>query len=343
MIGPANIDGKTLTFTLQFKPDHTNEMRTRLEEALRRQLTKAGWQGDVQVNVKTQAAPPKKRPQNKAPIKGMANNGMQPHGGPIKLAPIKGVTHIIAVASGKGGVGKSTVASNLAVGLRRRGHEVGLVDADIYGPSLPTMMNIQGRPLATPENKIIPLEAYGVKCMSIGFLVDPEEPVIWRGPMVMGVVKQFLQEVAWGELDFLLVDLPPGTGDAQLTLIQAVPISGSIIVTTPQDVAVMDAVRGIEMFRKLQVPVLGIVENMSWLSLPDGTRMEPFGSGGGKRTAEKYDVPLIAQIPLCPAIRAGGDAGRPALANEDTPESQSFESVLDAVENTFPIPPNDAP
>ena len=260
---------------------------------------------------------------------------MQAHGGPVRLMKLPGVRHIIAVASGKGGVGKSTIATNLAVGLARRGHKIGLMDADIYGPSLPTMMNLQGRPLSTPEKKILPLEAHGVKCMSIGFLVDETEPLIWRGPMVMGVVRQFLQEVVWGELDVLVVDLPPGTGDAQLTLIQAVPISGALIVTTPQDVAVLDAVRGVEMFRKLDVPVMGVIENMSWLDLPGGGRMEPFGSGGGQRTADRFEIPLLAKLPLDPAIRAGGDAGRPALANEDVASAASFGKVLSVIESQF--------
>ena len=208
------------------------------------------------------------------------------------------------------------------------------MDSDIYGPSLPTMMKVQGRPVANDDKRILPLEAYGVKCMSIGFLVDEGEPIIWRGPMVMGVVKQFLQDVYWSPLDVLIIDLPPGTGDAQLTMIQAVQLSGSVIVTTPQDVAVLDAVRGIEMFRKLDVPVIGVVENMSWIDLPDGSRIRPFGEGGGARTADRFDVPLLAQVPLETGIRAGGDAGRPVALDAEGPGAV-FREVADKVAATL--------
>jgi ATP-binding protein involved in chromosome partitioning len=218
----------------------------------------------------------------------------------------------------------------LAVALTRRGLRVGMMDADIYGPSLPTMLGVRGKPFANEDKKIIPLEAHGVKVMSIGFLVDDTEPVIWRGPMVMGVVRQFLQDVVWAPLDVLVIDLPPGTGDAQLTMIQAVQLSGSVVVTTPQDVAVLDAVRGVEMFKKLDVPVLGIVENMSALHLPDGTQLHPFGQGGGQRTADRYDVPLLAQLPLDGAIREGGDAGRP-IALSDHAAADAFDDVAHAV------------
>ena len=204
------------------------------------------------------------------------------------------------------------------------------MDADIYGPSLPLMMNVSGRPFANADKKILPLEGHGVKCMSIGFLVDPNEPIIWRGPMVMGVVKQFLHDVAWGELDVLFIDLPPGTGDAQLTMIQAVPLSGAVIVTTPQEVALLDAVRAIEMFKKLDVPVLGIIENMSWFELPDGSRTHLFGEGGGGRTAARYGVPLLAQIPLDGAVREGGDAGKP-ISMTGGPTAALFRGAASAV------------
>ncbi|MFT4977842.1 MAG: ATP-binding protein involved in chromosome partitioning [Myxococcota bacterium] len=208
------------------------------------------------------------------------------------------------------------------------------MDADVYGPSLPTMMKLHGKPIADEQRRIVPLEAYGVKCMSVGFLVGETEPVIWRGPMVMSLVKQFLQQVSWGELDALIIDLPPGTGDAQLTMIQAVDVSGAVIVTTPQDVAVLDAVRGIEMFRKLELPIIGLVENMSWLDVPGGARMYPFGQGGGPKTAARYEVPLITQIPLDGRIRAGGDAGSPtALAGGDL--SAPFVSIAEAVERVI--------
>jgi ATP-binding protein involved in chromosome partitioning len=243
---------------------------------------------------------------------------MQPHGGPITKVLPDGVKHIVAVFSGKGGVGKSTIATNIAVALARGGFSVGLLDADIYGPSLPLMMHVTGKPVANSEKKILPLPAHGVRCMSIGFLVDEKEPVIWRGPMVMGVLNQFFKEVDWRGTDYLIIDLPPGTGDAQLTMIQAVPVSGGVIVTTPQPVALLDAVRGIEMFKKLDVPVLGIVENMSYFELPGGQRAHPFGEGGGPKMAQEYGVPLLAQVPLREKIREGGDKGRPAVLDGET-------------------------
>jgi ATP-binding protein involved in chromosome partitioning len=319
LVTDGRIEGDTLSMTLACTRQHTAADREKMRTALERNLRSVGWGGDIVIDVAIRgAAAPAPAPahdhahaRKPDPVKGMSGPGMGPHGGPISKKSLEGVQHIIAVASGKGGVGKSTTATNLAVALVRRGLKVGLMDADIYGPSLPTMMRVQGRPVANDDKRILPLEAYGVKCMSIGFLVDEDEPIIWRGPMVMGVVKQFLQDVKWDPLDVLVIDLPPGTGDAQLTMVQAVQLSGSVIVTTPQDVAVLDAVRGVEMFRKLDVPVLGVVENMSWVELPDGSRMQPFGEGGGARTAERFGVPLLAQVPLETAVRAGGDAGRP--------------------------------
>ena len=265
MITDAALVDDTLSFTLQCTRKHSEADRSRLREALLLNLEGIGWKGRVVCNVGigAPATPPASNPTQPAPapapqkdpVKGMSGPGMQAHGGPITKSPLEGVKHIVAVASGKGGVGKSTIASNLAVGLSQLGLNVGLMDADIYGPSLPLMMNVRGRPLANKEQKIVPLVGHGVKCMSIGFLVDDKEPIIWRGPMVMGVVKQFFRDVAWagpeGDLDVLVVDLPPGTGDAQLTMAQAVPISGAVVVTTPQEVAVLDAVRAIEMFVKL--------------------------------------------------------------------------------------------
>jgi len=341
MIEAADLDDERLRFTLRSTRGHKPADVVRLKEALVRNIRGLGYQGEVvcdtAVGGGTTTPPPEhdhghshshggQAPKRKDPVPGMSGPGMQPHGGPIDKKPIGGVKRIVAVASGKGGVGKSTVTTNLAVALSRAGWRVGIMDADIYGPSVPLMMNVRGKPFANDDKKILPLSSYGIPCMSIGFLVDDKTPVIWRGPMVMGVVNQFLHQVAWGELDVLLIDLPPGTGDAQLTLIQAVPITGAVVVTTPQDVAVLDAVRAIEMFRKLDVPVLGIVENMAWLELPDGSRMHPFGEGGGARTAQEYEVPLLASVPLDPAVRAGGDAGRPVALDEGTP-SEAFATV----------------
>ncbi len=228
------------------------------------------------------------------------------------------VRNVVAIASGKGGVGKSTVAVNVAVALAQSGARVGLLDADIYGPNVPTMMGINRLPPQAGQ-KLTPAEAYGVQLMSIGFLVKPGQPLIWRGPMLHSAIRQFLADVAWAELDYLVIDLPPGTGDAQLSLAQSVPISGGIIVTLPQQVSLEDARRGLEMFRELNVPVLGVVENMSYLELPDGTRMDVFGSGGGEKLAEAAGVPFLGSIPMDPAVRMGGDQGVPVVVS--MPES----------------------
>jgi ATP-binding protein involved in chromosome partitioning len=233
--------------------------------------------------------------------------------------PIKGVKNTIAVASGKGGVGKSTVAVNIAVALAKAGAAVGLLDTDVYGPSIPLMMGAKGQP-GMLNNKIQPLEAHGVKIMSIGFLLDPEKALIWRGPLVAQLITQFLNDVDWGELDYLVIDLPPGTGDVQLTLAQKIPISGAVIVTTPQQVALADAVKGLKMFQEVKTPILGIVENMSGFVCPCcNTVSEIFSSGGGKRTAEQHDVELLGQIPIEPSVVTGGDTGIPVVIS--APES----------------------
>ena len=231
---------------------------------------------------------------------------------PSGKRPIQGVKRIIAVASGKGGVGKSTVSVNLALGLHNQGYKVGILDADIYGPSVPTMLNIHQDPLVNENNKIIPPEAYGLKVMSFGFFAPEETAVIWRGPMIMKALQQFFWDVEWGNLDFLIIDLPPGTGDAQLTLVQSIPITGAVIVTTPQNVALLDAVKGIAMFRKTEVPILGVVENMSTFTCPScGTESHIFGSGGAERVSGKFEVPVLGHIPLFPEIRESGDSGEP--------------------------------
>jgi ATP-binding protein involved in chromosome partitioning len=228
------------------------------------------------------------------------------------------VKNAIAVASGKGGVGKSTVAVNLAVSLAKSGARVGLLDADIYGPNIPIMMGVRSLPPGT-KDKLVPAEAYGVQLMSIGFLVKPGQPLIWRGPMLHSAIRQFLTDVAWDELDYLIIDLPPGTGDAQLSLVQSLPLSGGVIVTLPQQVSLDDALRGLEMFRQLNVPILGIVENMSYLELQDGTRVDIFGTGGGERLARETGTSFLGAIPIDPLIREGGDTGKPIVIS--APES----------------------
>jgi ATP-binding protein involved in chromosome partitioning len=225
---------------------------------------------------------------------------------------------IIAVSSGKGGVGKSTVAVNLAVALARQGARVGLMDADIYGPNIPRMMGVNAPPAVINE-RIVPLEAHGVKVISIGFLIDRDQPAIWRGPIVMKIITQFLRDVAWGTLDYFIVDMPPGTGDAQLSLVQSTQVGGAIIVTTPQEVSVGDALRGVKMFQRVGVPVLGIVENMSWFECPHcGKPSSIFGAGGGERLAREVELPLLGQIPLYPPVLEGGDHGAPIVIADPT-------------------------
>jgi ATP-binding protein involved in chromosome partitioning len=244
-------------------------------------------------------------------------------------AALPGVAHIVAVASTKGGVGKSTVAANLAVALAQSGRSVGLMDADVYGPSIPIMFGVSDKPRATPDRKIHPVERHGVRLMSMGFFLDEKSPVIWRGPIVMGIVRQFLRDVQWGPTDILVVDLPPGTGDAPLTLVQQVPVTGGVIVTTPQDVALLDVGRGMAMFAQVNTPVIGVVENMSGYVCPHcGTADPVFGEGGATRLADRFAVPLLARIPIAPAVRAAGDAGRPlVLAEPAHPASQIFREL----------------
>ena len=247
--------------------------------------------------------------------------------------PIPKVKNTIAVASGKGGVGKSTVAVNLALALGKSGAKVGLLDTDIYGPSIPMMMGIHKQLQTTPDEKILPISNYNIKLMSVGFMLDEETPLIWRGPMVMQIVKQFLTGVAWGELDYLVIDLPPGTGDAQLTLVQTIPLTGAVVVTTPQDVALIDARRAIKMFHEVKVPILGIVENMSYFQCPHcGEKTEIFSHGGGEKTSERYHVPLLGKIPIDPHIREGGDSGKPiVVADPASPQTEAFIKISQAV------------
>ena len=241
---------------------------------------------------------------------------------------------MIAVASGKGGVGKSTTSVNLALALSQTGARVGLLDADIYGPNVPLMMGLKDKPeVHGHEGHIQPVTRYGIKLVSIGFFLDERRPVIWRGPMVHGAIQQFLRDFDWGELDYLVVDLPPGTGDAPLSLAQLIPLSGVVIVTTPQDVALQDVAKGMAMFKQLEVPVIGVIENMSYFVCPTcDTRHELFGRGGGQRIAEAFEAPFLGQVPLQPNVRTGGDEGQPVvLADPESPAAQGFNAVAGAV------------
>ncbi len=242
---------------------------------------------------------------------------------------VPGVDNIIAVASGKGGVGKSTTAVNLALALKEQGLRVGILDADVYGPSMPRLLGLKGQPQQTDGDKLEPMQAYGLRVMSMGFLVDEETPMIWRGPMVMSALSQMLKDVAWGELDVLVVDMPPGTGDAQLTMAQQVPLAGAIIVSTPQDLALIDARKGLNMFRKVDVPVLGLVENMSTFICPHcGERSDIFAHGGASREADRLGVPFLGEVPLIMEIRATSDEGKPIVVSDPaSPAAEAYRQI----------------
>jgi len=250
---------------------------------------------------------------------------------PGQKTPLPGIKHVIAVASGKGGVGKSTVSANLALALHMYGQRVGLMDADIYGPSVPHMF---GLGVVDQTRTPFPIEKFGLKLMSMGFLVDPNQPVIWRGPKVAGAVSDLLFRVPWGELDFLVIDLPPGTGDAQLTLSQSAPLTGSIVVTQPAEVSLIDARKGVRMFEAVNVPILGIIENMSYLPMPDGSKLHPLGQGGGAKLAAEIGVPFLGEIPIDPVVSACGDGGEPIVRKHtDHPVSQSYLKLAQTVVN----------
>ncbi|MDX8477073.1 Mrp/NBP35 family ATP-binding protein [Mesorhizobium sp. VK24D] len=281
-----------------------------------------GMEAPVRPRPAPQAAPPRPAPQAPA---------SHSHG----KRGVPGIDAIIAVASGKGGVGKSTTAVNLALGLAANGLSVGVLDADIYGPSMPRLLNIHGRPQTVDGKVLKPMQNYGLRVMSIGFLVDEETPMIWRGPMVMSALTQMLREVEWGPLDVLVVDMPPGTGDAQLTMAQQVPLAGAVIVSTPQDLALIDARKGLNMFKKVDVPVLGIVENMSYFLAPDtGKRYDIFGHGGARREAERLGVTFLGEVPLEMGIRESSDAGSPVVvAKPEGAEAKIYRDIASKVWN----------
>jgi ATP-binding protein involved in chromosome partitioning len=322
-------------------PGFAASQRDRLAAAAREALLAAPGIDDVQIEL---ADPPSSGPIGAAGH-GSGGHGPGGHGQLPERQPIPGVGRVIAVSSGKGGVGKSTVAVNLACALAASGLKVGLLDADIYGPNAPTMLGVADR---TPEVQgsgnaqvLTPIESCGIAMVSMGLLIQENQPVIWRGPMLNGIIRQFLYQVDWGERDVLVVDLPPGTGDAQLSLAQAVPMAGVIVVTTPQQVSLQDARRGLAMFLQMGVPVLGVVENMSWFIPPDAPekRYELFGSGGGRRLADEAGVPLLAQLPLELAIREGGDDGRPVvLSAPESASAQAFQTLALALSSATPTP-----
>jgi len=314
LVEDITIDGNKISFNVKvYNP--AMHAKKRMQEALEFQLERA-FGKDVEAEISLQPLPKDKEPEVRSVLSNIKN--------------------IIAVASGKGGVGKSTVTANLAAGLAKMGYKVGLVDADIYGPSMPTMFDVVGqRPQGIEKDGktlIQPIESYGVKILSIGFFADPEQAVVWRGPMATKALNQMFKDADWGELDFMIVDLPPGTGDVHLTLVQNVPLTGAVIVSTPQEVALADARKGINMFRmdSLKVPVLGIVENMAWFTpaeLPDN-KYYIFGQDGAKNLSEAMNVPLLAQLPLIQSVREAGDVGRPAVLQDNTATSQVFDDFV---------------
>ena len=334
MVSPIMIDGGKVIFTITVPSDQTEKlepMRLAAQKAVTEldgvtsataifTAERAGGSAPSSQRTTASATPPPSAPRN--PAARQANNS----------APVPGIKSIVAVASGKGGVGKSTTSVNLAIALAKLGQKVGILDADIYGPSMPRLMGITDQP--TVNGKILtPLEGHGVKVMSMGFLVEEDTPMIWRGPMVISALTQMLREVAWGDLDVLVVDMPPGTGDAQLTMSQNVPLAGAVIVSTPQDIALIDARKGLNMFRKVDVPILGIIENMSTFICPKcGERSEIFGHGGARDEAEKVGVPFLGEIPLHMDIRKNSDGGTPIAASEpDGPHAAAYASIAQSV------------
>ncbi len=301
MIRNLEVDGGKVSFTIMLTTPAC-PLRSRIQQEAEQAVMAV--EGVKSVTVKMDSDVP-----NDGRMRGLVNM-------PIRNA--------IAVGSGKGGVGKSTVAVNIAIALAQTGARVGLMDADIYGPNIPTMLGVETLPPPQGE-KLTPAQAHGIKMVSMGLLVKPGQPLIWRGPMLNSAIRQFLSDVEWGELDYLIVDLPPGTGDAALSLAQALPLSGAIIVTLPQLVSLEDAGRGLNMFRQLEVPILGVIENMSYLDLPDGSRMDIFGSGGGEQLANTMNAPFLGQIPIDAEVRMGGDSGKPIVVSK--PESAAAKSL----------------
>jgi ATP-binding protein involved in chromosome partitioning len=299
---------------------HNAGAAAQLKEDCERTLKALAGVKHLFVEVKMPAAPP-----------GATVAGPSPFASQNK---VPGLKRIIAVASGKGGVGKSTCSVNLACALTHLGARIGLLDCDIYGPSIPLMMGIRGRPTISPQEKMVPPSNYGVKLMSMGFLIEGDQPVIWRGPMITKTIQQFFHSVEWGDLDCLLVDLPPGTGDAQLSLCQTVPLDGGVIVTTPQEASLGVVRKGIAMFGKVNVPILGLIENMSYFTAPDGQRVEIFGHGGGRAEAERQGMTFLGEVPIFTEIRVGGDEGRPVVVSSPAEApAQAFLKIAEALQS----------
>lgn len=341
MIEQVDVKGGVVDITLLVELGRSREERFSLEDSIYSKVEEIAGVSEVKVKLTTPKAVAKEAdaeplPEPKQPA------AAQPKAAAIPQAePIQGVGKVIAVASGKGGVGKSTVAVNLALGLRDLGYRVGVLDIDIYGPSLPTLLGLMSRP-SVSERQIVPLQTQGLRIMSLGFLMEDDTPVIWRGPIVTGIIRQFLRDVDWSGLDYLVIDMPPGTGDAQLALAQTVPVDGAVIVTTPSKLALIDAARGLEMFRTLNIDVLGIVENMSEFVTPTGEVFKIFGDGGVEEEAERLNTKVLASIPLDPAVREGGDEGSPVVASApDSPAAKSFMKLAENIAKQRPIQPGE--
>ncbi|MBP1850422.1 iron-sulfur cluster carrier protein ApbC [Rhizobium halophytocola] len=338
MVSDIFISDAKAYFSISVPAERARELEPLRMAAERAVTAIAGLKGalvTLTAEKKAGAPSPRPEPTRQAAGHGHSHGAGHGHGAPAggaqrpAKAGIPGIKTIIAVASGKGGVGKSTTAVNLALGLVANGLKVGILDADVYGPSMPRLLGISGRPKQIDGRMIVPMENHGLKAMSIGFLVDEGTAMIWRGPMVQSALMQMMREVAWGELDVLVVDMPPGTGDAQLTMAQQVPLTGAVIVSTPQDLALIDARKGIAMFNKVEVPVLGIVENMSYFIAPDtGNRYDIFGHGGARAEADAIGVPFLGEVPLTMSIREHSDAGTPVTVSEpDGPQAETYRQI----------------
>lgn len=336
MVQDLIIQEKYIAFTLEL-PSKNDALADRLKEQATQAIQKfVDPEAIVDITLGVNISVAKR-------IDGAENGSKDPNEGPTQQTEASGeatqgmlptVKHVIAVASGKGGVGKSTVASNMAVSLAKMGLRVGLMDADIYGPSVPMMFDVNEKPTITTQRKLEPIQKYGVHLVSMGFLIDPDQAMIWRGPMVTSAVKQFMQDVEWPELDIMVLDLPPGTGDIQLTIVQSVPLRGAVIVSTPQPVALEDARKGVAMFDKVRVPILGLVENMAWFSPPDRpeSKYYIFGKQGARQLAQQQQVPFLGEIPLVEDIRKAGDAGKPvSIEAPDSMQGQAFRTMAERV------------
>lgn len=347
MVEAVDVQSGVVDITLAIEKGRDREERFAIEDDIYDRVEAIGGVTDVKIKsmtpqaIKREASGEPAAPAPRPSPSPAAGGGAAASQAVPPSAPVEGVGRVIAVASGKGGVGKSTVAVNLALALKHLGHRVGVLDVDIYGPSLPTLLGIMKRP-QVHERRIVPIDVEGLRLMSLGFLMEEDTPVIWRGPIVTGIIRQFLRDVDWSGLDYLIVDMPPGTGDAQLALAQTVPVDGAVIVSTPSELALIDAARGLQMFKTLNIDVIGFVENMSKFVSPSGEVSYIFGEATVEKEAERLEVPYLGDIPIDTAIRAGGDEGKPIVSNDpDAPSSQAFIEIAKKVAAAKPLSESD--